>query len=68
MINRTIKTLACAISLSVAGLAHAAETASAPISIKFAHVVAEDTPKGQGALMFKRLAEERLPGRVKVEV
>ena len=68
MIHRTIKTLACAISLSVAGLVQAAETASAPISIKFAHVVAEHTPKGQGALMFKQLAEERLPGRVKVEV
>ncbi len=36
--------------------------------IKFSHVVAENTPKGQGALMFKKLAEERLPGKVKVEV
>src|SRR5690606_33604642 len=68
MIHRTIKTLACAISLSVVGMVQAAETASAPISIKFAHVVAAHTPKGQGALMFKQLAEERLPGRVKVEV
>ena len=25
-------------------------------------------PKGQGALLFKKLAEERLPGKVKVEV
>ena len=41
MIHRTIKTLACAISLSVAGLVQAAE----PISIKFAHVVAEETPR-----------------------
>lgn len=39
-----------------------------PITIKFAHVVAEHTPKGQGALLFKKLAEERLPGKVKVEV
>jgi C4-dicarboxylate-binding protein DctP len=31
-------------------------------------VVAESTPKGQGALLFKQLAEERLPGEVKVEV
>ena len=31
-------------------------------------MVADNTPKGQGALMFKKLAEERLPGRVKVEV
>jgi C4-dicarboxylate-binding protein DctP len=36
--------------------------------IKFSHVVAENTPKGQGALMFKKLAEERLAGKVKVEV
>ena len=39
-----------------------------PIVIKFAHVVAEDTPKGKGALLFKRLVEERLPGQVTVEV
>jgi len=30
--------------------------------------VADNTPKGQGALLFKKLAEERLPGKVKVEV
>ena len=38
------------------------------MTIKFAHVVADNTPKGQGALLFKKLAEERLPGKVKVEV
>jgi C4-dicarboxylate-binding protein DctP len=42
--------------------------AGAEILIKFSHVVAEGTPKGQGALLFKKLAEERLPGEVKVEV
>jgi C4-dicarboxylate-binding protein DctP len=42
--------------------------AGAEIVIKFSHVVAEGTPKGQGALLFKKLAEERLPGEVKVEV
>ncbi len=42
--------------------------ASAEIVIKFSHVVAEGTPKGQGALLFKKLAEERLAGEVKVEV
>jgi C4-dicarboxylate-binding protein DctP len=42
--------------------------AFAEIVIKFSHVVAENTPKGQGALMFKKLAEERLPGKVRVEV
>lgn len=64
MLKTTVKTLACAMSIGLATLAHAAE----PIVIKFSHVVAEHTPKGQGALMFKRLAEERLPGQVKVEV
>jgi len=42
--------------------------AQAPIVIKFSHVVAEQTPKGKGALKFKELAEERTKGRVKVEV
>lgn len=42
--------------------------AEAPILIKFSHVVAPDTPKGQAAEYFKRLAEERTKGRVKVEI
>ena len=42
--------------------------AQAPIVIKFSHVVALDTPKGKGAEQFKKLAEERTKGRVKVEV
>ena len=65
MFKLTAKALACAAILSCAGLVQAAD---APILIKFAHVVADNTPKGQGALLFKQLAEERLPGRVKVEV
>ncbi|MDO4435625.1 MAG: TRAP transporter substrate-binding protein [Cardiobacteriaceae bacterium] len=39
-----------------------------PIVIKFSHVVANETPKGQGALMFQKLVDERLAGKVKVEV
>ncbi|HEX7624768.1 MAG TPA: TRAP transporter substrate-binding protein [Anaeromyxobacteraceae bacterium] len=39
-----------------------------PIVIRFSHVVATDTPKGQAALRFKQLAEEATGGRVKVEV
>jgi C4-dicarboxylate-binding protein DctP len=42
--------------------------AQAPIVIKFSHVVAPDTPKGNGALRFKELAEQRTGGKVKVEV
>lgn len=43
-------------------------SAQQPIVIKFSHVVAVDTPKGQAANYFKKLAEERTKGRVKVEV
>jgi len=39
-----------------------------PITIKFSHVVAVDTPKGLAAEYFKKIAEERTKGRVKVEV
>ena len=47
----------------------AASTAFAgPIVIKFSHVVAVDTPKGQAAEYFKKLVEERSHGAIKVEV
>jgi C4-dicarboxylate-binding protein DctP len=49
-------------------LGFASAPAAAETVIKFSHVVAESTPKGQGALLFKKLAEERLPGEVRVEV
>lgn len=39
-----------------------------PYVIKFPHVVAPATPKGLMAQRFKELAEERFPGRVRVEV
>jgi C4-dicarboxylate-binding protein DctP len=42
--------------------------APAPIVIKFSHVVAQQTPKGQAADYFKKIAEERTKGRVKIEV
>jgi C4-dicarboxylate-binding protein DctP len=42
--------------------------AQQPIVIKFSHVVANDTPKGKGALKFKELAEKYTNGRVKIEV
>lgn len=44
-------------------------TASAePVLIRFSHVVAEQTPKGRGANLFKQRVEEKLAGRVRVEV
>ncbi|WP_457331070.1 TRAP transporter substrate-binding protein [Rhizobacter sp. P5_C2] len=57
-------------ALAAAALAVAAPTtfAQAPIVIKFSHVVAPDTPKGNGAQRFKELAEQRSGGRVKVDV
>src|SRR6185369_10062802 len=49
-------------------LAPAAALAQTPIVIKFSHVVANDTPKGKGALKFKELAEKYTDGKVKIEV
>lgn len=60
--------LAAAVGLSLTlGLA-AATAQAAPLVIKFSHVVADSTPKGQGALKFKELAEAALPGKVEVQV
>jgi len=42
--------------------------AQSPVIVKFSHVVAEKTPKGQGSLKFKELAEKKLPGKVQVQV
>ncbi len=39
-----------------------------PIVIKFSHVVSADAPKGKAAEYFKKIAEERTKGRVKVQV
>lgn len=57
-------------ALFAAGLFALSTTAALadPITIKFSHVVADHTPKGQGALLFKKLVEERMPEKVKVEV
>ena len=57
-----------------AGLVLAATLIAAPvvqageIVIKFSHVVAENTPKGQAANKFRDIVNERLAGKVKVEV
>ncbi len=56
--------IAAAVLLGTATAAIAAD----PIQIKFSHVVATDTPKGQAAEYFKKLAEERTKGRVKVVI
>jgi len=56
---------AAAAALALAPFAAAAQQ---PMIIKFSHVVADGTPKGQAALKFKEAAERLLPGKVKVEV
>lgn len=56
------------ITLCVAALTLFASAVSAEILIKFAHVVSADTPKGQGAEIFRQKVDERLAGKVKVEV
>ena len=52
------------LALGVGGVANAA----GEIVIKFSHVVAPGTPKGQAAERFKQLAEKYTKGKVKVEV
>lgn len=58
-----IKLLVAAALMAVGLAAHAD-----PIVIKYSHVVADVTPKGQAALKFKELAEKKLPGKVTVQV
>ena len=60
--------LAAAVSAAVVLVAPGGAMAQSPIVIKFSHVVAEDTPKGKGALKFKELAEKYTNGKVKVEI
>ena len=57
-----------AFAASVFALATSIAGAQTPMVIKFSHVVAEKTPKGQAALKFKDLAEAKLPGKVQVQV
>ena len=61
------RSLLCA-GAAAASLAATNVRAQQAIVVKFSHVVAENTPKGRGALKFKELAEQRTKGRVKVEV
>lgn len=63
---RKITTLIATAALSAMLVAGSA--LAAPITIKFSHVVAENTPKGQMANKFKDLVAERLGDKVVVEV
>jgi C4-dicarboxylate-binding protein DctP len=64
---RTLTTLVATAALS-AMLVTGTALAKGPVTIKFSHVVAENTPKGQMANKFKDLVAERLAGKVQVEV
>jgi C4-dicarboxylate-binding protein DctP len=58
----------CAALGAVLAVSFASATIAAPIVVKFSHVVTDATPKGQGALKFKEVAEKLLPGKVTVQV
>lgn len=62
---RKLTTAALCLAASVAT---SAAFAADPVVIKFSHVVAENTPKGQMANKFKELVAERMGDRVVVEV
>src|SRR5882672_4958681 len=69
MTNRTRRTVLRTAAAAAATLAAPMIVrAQQPIVIKFSHVVTADTPKGKGADLFKKLAEEKTGGKVKVEV
>jgi C4-dicarboxylate-binding protein DctP len=60
--------LAAAIATIAAVALPMTATAQEPMIIKYSHVVADQTPKGQAAQKFKELAEKALPGKVIVQV
>ena len=53
---------------AVSAMLAVSSAVAAPITIKFAHVVAENTPKGQMANKFRDLVAERMGDKVVVEV
>jgi len=63
LLNKKLIGLATGILCTLTAVAHAE-----PIEIKFSHVVAENTPKGQMAIKFKALVAEKLAGKVTVSV
>lgn len=69
LLNKKLKKLVSALAVGTAlTFSSLSAFSNEPIVIKFSHVVANETPKGQGALMFQKLVDERLNGKVKVEV
>lgn len=66
-LNRRKVILSAGALAATVGLPLAAR-AQSPLVLKFSHVVAEKTPKGQAAMKFKEVAEKKLPGKVEVQV
>jgi len=66
LINPKALVGAIGVAILMGGVATA--QAQDPIVIKFSHVVANDTPKGQGAQLLQKLVKERLGDKVKIEV
>lgn len=65
MLKRVIKALA---TLTIASVFLGSSAFAEPIVIKFSHVVAVDTPKGNAAEFFKKRAETLTQGKVKIEL
>lgn len=60
--------LSILVASAALAVAMPAAKAADPIVIKFSHVVAENTPKGRMATKFKEIVDEKLGGKVVVEV
>jgi len=60
-LTRVLAAVACCVIATAA-------SAADPIVIKFSHVVAPDTPKGQAAEKFKELAANYTNGQAKIEI
>ena len=58
----------CLAVAAVSLFAFAGPADAKPIKIRFSHVVSPNTPKGQAADMFAKLANERLKGKVEVQI
>lgn len=64
--KKNIKLMAA--TIVTIGLIASPVASAKEIVIKFSHVTTEATPKGKGAMLFKKLVDERLSGKVRVEV
>ncbi|OGB28470.1 MAG: C4-dicarboxylate ABC transporter [Burkholderiales bacterium RIFCSPLOWO2_12_FULL_61_40] len=57
-----------AAAASVLAASHAIAESTPGLTIRFSHVVAEETPKGLALQRFKNLVEQRTHGRIRVQV